>query len=679
MKLVLSLTLGLLALATNLAAQTSLTNYAVYFKSDEDKLDASDIEILQPILVQLKGPNYAEINLKAHADYESDVSYNQQLSERRCNAVRGFLLSNGIDAKRITSQSFGELKPKLKDKSQKAKALNRRVDIELETFSTQNVQTFLSLVGGNLAQEFRVNAAKPIKIVGKGGLQIEIPANAFVNQNNQAISSNNISISMQELFGPREAFTQQLSTMSNGKILETGGMFSIEASQGTNKLKLKEGASIEVKLPSSNLVNGMQVFLPVIDASTGIKEWKPTVNAFELTPAKKVELPFVYFDTTALRKFKVSELDMNPLPNLVFGSVPWPARPNCPKAPKQPVLATKNELFNFAERVFYSSAFMEKELMEINRSRQKSYDRAFLSWQNKYRDYEYNMEKYKFDSAAFEFATRDTFMNWLMDTEKQLNVYVKDHERQFFNQGIERFCKASSLKKLTGLNLKSVFFNAAKPNKTMSKHFAIVAAYLHKISILKNSSMAEVIKLAGDKSNQISLNDKKLNYNIRYFNHYYTNSFAVDMMDQNIELKQLFRKAESEIIDLREAAGMLDNRDVAMIYSASLGQTGLYNCDRFNGTPPTQMARIYINAPQNARVSFYVKEINAFIYAYPDKKGYYVDLPKNKKVKLLAFALNENAEPILGQTELIVKEEVRLTPQLERVSVKELRLTIANI
>jgi hypothetical protein len=679
MKLLLLIFLNMLTVVSSLMAQSAKSSYAIYFKSNEAVLDANDIAALHPILVHLKGPYYAEVNLTAHTDFEASDDYNQTLSEKRCQAVKSYLLANGVSESRIIAKSFGESKPKVKAKTDYAKSLNRRVEIELQIFEAQTVQDFLGLIGKDKKQEFKVNASKPITLVGKGGLKIEIPADGFVFANGDRLTSNEVNITLEELFKPGDAFTHQLSTMSDGKMLESGGMFSIEVRQGARQLKLKEGANMMVKLPSNNIVNGMQVFLPVVNDSTGIKEWKPTANSFELEPVKKVSLPFVYIDTNALRRFKINEEPGVSMPNLKYGSIPWPIKPACPKAPSLPVIATKKDLFNVAERFFISKAVLEKEVLEVNQARQLAYQKAFKKWQQRCASYEVTLSKYKVDSAEFEYATRDAFFQWLQHTEEQLHAYLTSMEIQFFNEGVERFCRASSMKKLTSLNLRTVFLKAARPTVVKSKHIAQVRSYLNFIQQLKSKSMADIIKYAGDKNHMIHLDSDRLKKNIIYFTNDYYNSFAMNMIERNPELKNIFIKVEGEIIDKRESAGLLDNKDVAMIYSASLGSTGLYNCDRFSNVPPTQMARIYIDAPQNARVSFYVPDINSYIYAYSSRNGYYVDLPKNKKVKLMAFALNENAEPLLGQTELIVKEETRLAPNFERVTVKELRLRLANI
>jgi hypothetical protein len=51
-----------------------------------------------------------------------------------------------------------------------------------------------------------------------------------------------------------------LSTVSNGKHLETGGMLFIEAKKGAIELELKDNKPIDISFPTKNKKQGMQLF-----------------------------------------------------------------------------------------------------------------------------------------------------------------------------------------------------------------------------------------------------------------------------------------------------------------------------------------------------------------------------------------------------------------------------------
>ncbi len=64
------------------------------------------------------------IQVAGHTDSRGDENYNQQLSEKRANAVRNVLIQNGVSDGRIRAIGYGESMPVSSDFAQ-----NRRVEI----------------------------------------------------------------------------------------------------------------------------------------------------------------------------------------------------------------------------------------------------------------------------------------------------------------------------------------------------------------------------------------------------------------------------------------------------------------------------------------------------------------------------------------------------------------------
>lgn len=67
--------------------------------------------------------------IEGFTDSTGSESYNQELSERRAEAVRRFLIANGVSADRITARGYGEANPVASNKTAAGRQLNRRVEI----------------------------------------------------------------------------------------------------------------------------------------------------------------------------------------------------------------------------------------------------------------------------------------------------------------------------------------------------------------------------------------------------------------------------------------------------------------------------------------------------------------------------------------------------------------------
>ena len=73
-------------------------------------------------------PN-STIQVVGHTDSDGDAVYNQQLSERRANAVASILVNAGVPSGRLQTFGRGESQPIASNLNAEGKARNRRVEI----------------------------------------------------------------------------------------------------------------------------------------------------------------------------------------------------------------------------------------------------------------------------------------------------------------------------------------------------------------------------------------------------------------------------------------------------------------------------------------------------------------------------------------------------------------------
>ena len=101
-----------------------------YFDFDKSTLSDKTKFLLRRHAEQLSRQPVA-ITLEGHADERGTREYNMALGERRAEAVRGFLLGEGVTVQ-IEVISFGEEEPAVVGSNEEAWALNRRVELKYD-------------------------------------------------------------------------------------------------------------------------------------------------------------------------------------------------------------------------------------------------------------------------------------------------------------------------------------------------------------------------------------------------------------------------------------------------------------------------------------------------------------------------------------------------------------------
>ncbi|HLV49128.1 MAG TPA: OmpA family protein [Aliidiomarina sp.] len=69
--------------------------------------------------------------IEGHTDNTGAASYNQQLSLNRANSVRNHLLNQSVDARRITTEGYGQSMPAADNTTEAGRQLNRRVELRI--------------------------------------------------------------------------------------------------------------------------------------------------------------------------------------------------------------------------------------------------------------------------------------------------------------------------------------------------------------------------------------------------------------------------------------------------------------------------------------------------------------------------------------------------------------------
>jgi OOP family OmpA-OmpF porin len=103
--------------------------YIVFFDWDKSDITPEAASILDNAISNYQNCGNSQVMLAGHADRSGSASYNVGLSQRRANAVRGYLTSRGISDGVISTEAFGESRPRVETADGVRELQNRRVEI----------------------------------------------------------------------------------------------------------------------------------------------------------------------------------------------------------------------------------------------------------------------------------------------------------------------------------------------------------------------------------------------------------------------------------------------------------------------------------------------------------------------------------------------------------------------
>lgn len=104
----------------------------VLFRSAESTLLSSAQVKLDQVANALLDVRARNIIVEGHTDSQGSESYNQDLSQRRADTVRDYLVQKGYPSERIQARGMGEGRPIADNASPEGRANNRRVEIVIE-------------------------------------------------------------------------------------------------------------------------------------------------------------------------------------------------------------------------------------------------------------------------------------------------------------------------------------------------------------------------------------------------------------------------------------------------------------------------------------------------------------------------------------------------------------------
>ena len=103
----------------------------IHFDLDKSNIRSDDMGALDQKVAILQANPDLRIRVGGHCDERGSDEYNLALGNRRAQAAKQYLVSHGIDASRIETQSWGEERPMVDGHDESAWSQNRRAEFEV--------------------------------------------------------------------------------------------------------------------------------------------------------------------------------------------------------------------------------------------------------------------------------------------------------------------------------------------------------------------------------------------------------------------------------------------------------------------------------------------------------------------------------------------------------------------
>lgn len=163
----------------------------------------------------------------------------------------------------------------------------------------------ISLVNKTLSKEsiesslFTINCKVDTTIIGEKGTQITIPENAFVNSKGEIVTEN-IEFELKECIDKIDIVLANLHTVTNGQILESGGMVYLNATQNGEQLTIANDKQIGIEVLSDSSLQGMSYYEGEIFEDSSMN-WK---NPIPIQPNDSQEITETVTDSVKRRRIK---------------------------------------------------------------------------------------------------------------------------------------------------------------------------------------------------------------------------------------------------------------------------------------------------------------------------------------------------------------------------------------
>jgi outer membrane protein OmpA-like peptidoglycan-associated protein len=121
---------GGLELYDRLERDGRVATHGILFATDSDVIRPESTPTLTEIGAMLKQNPDLRLTIEGHTDSQGDEVHNRDLSNRRAQSVKAYLVdTQGVDARRVETAGLGEGQPVADNGTPEGRAQNRRVEL----------------------------------------------------------------------------------------------------------------------------------------------------------------------------------------------------------------------------------------------------------------------------------------------------------------------------------------------------------------------------------------------------------------------------------------------------------------------------------------------------------------------------------------------------------------------
>jgi hypothetical protein len=491
-------------------------------------------------------------------------------------------------------------------------------------------------------QKFDIDNNKASIVKAANGTQILIPANCFVNENDELVTGT-ISLEIVEAFSLKDFITAGLATMSGNRLLQSNGMMYINAKAGNASLQLGKGAAVSVSMPIMSQNNGFQMFTGdgsnwAVDSSMGEVDYSIPLPLNLLYPQGNRYLwhclgsyengkdRWAYYDTSVI-SFTNPKFDNTIIATEEFRNRVW-----------ELTMMTERMSY-FVDRDYYFDkvdCFGQKDNLDLFKVYYSFPNRSFR----------------ESDSIA-----KELYIDYFNANEKKMEAFCKEvneHKRRYYSNWTDTnyyfdFRKVSMKENYMDV-LKYFPPNDSKEIKRINDHGVNLNA----------SNAYNLLKAKGVEAKEIN---EILNYNFR-------------------------RQAIIGMLQREKDAGA-DEEKLSKLYQSTLfsvTKMGWINCDRFYEDPSAANAAIYVNNSSNNNLKFIdcslvIPDMNVRLTAFPfksdsysftKKDGPYTKLPIGKLAVIVGIAIQHDSVFFASQ-KIRIKDGLQINLPMKYINTSSLK------